>query len=468
MRFSVKFSVIVGALLFIYIAARAYFLSITHDEALTFDIIQGDLVRATTSNDHVLNTFLVKRFMSVFGEREWVLRAPNVLAYLLYLCFSIKILQRLGSPFFFIAGFGLLHFNPFLMDFFSLARGYGLSIAFMTMGLYYAMRIAREGQFRDGYLSLGLWGGVFAAVLSNYTILVFYLAIFAGYYAHVAFKPEGISLSRRLWANKFGIIANAGFLGSVLLESFRLKNKGQLYFGGDGSFLHEVVGSNLDCLLYFKDYGVLNGWVYWLAVATFVVIAAYYAWESYHRKVESDFMVAGFLLFTMSGIAIAIHHLEGVLYPMERTALFYYPIWVFALVFCFNGLRWKGIQYGVVGLLSACLMLHFLTTMNLSYSYTWFYDRHTKDAVERLEQLHEPGKGMMLGAHWKFGPAINYYRRVKRLDWLNPILIPGFDKRNCYDYYYILESERGDMDSCKGRNILIRQFGDIGAVLLKK
>ena len=439
-------TLITTAALFTYIAARATLLSITHDEALTFDIINGDLIRATTPNDHLLNTFLATQSIKLFGEKEWALRLPNVLAFLLYSTYTIKLLNRLPNPFFFLCGFLLLHLNPFLIDFFSLARGYGLSIAFMMMAIHYFISI-REKQ--DGIsnisLNMSLWASAFAGVLANFTILVFYLALLTAYYTYVLIEYLQKKRKPRTYLNiVFFALANSAFLAFAIHRTMLLKTQGQLFYGGQTDFLNDIAKSNFDCLLYFANYGDLAIWAYRLILFTIIIILTYTLWTLIKTK-QTDIKHIALLLLLTSAITILIHYAQGVLYPTERMALFFYPLWALATVFCLQETPLKLISYPILTTLAISLTIHFVKSTNLTYCFDWFYDQHTKEVVELLEKRHTPGQTIQLGAHWKFGPAINYYRKTKKLDWLNHIEIPGFEKQKPYDYYYILDTEKASI-----------------------
>src|SRR5690606_10228180 len=87
---------------------------------------------------HILNSILAKFCLLIFGQEVWAGRLPNVLSFLLYFWatyrFSLYIFKEkwwwvLASVSFFI-------FNPYLLDFFSLCRGYGLSICLMFYSVW--------------------------------------------------------------------------------------------------------------------------------------------------------------------------------------------------------------------------------------------------------------------------------------------------------------------------------------------
>ncbi len=80
-------------LLFSYIIARAYLLSLTCDESSTLNVLGSPNALDIwykpewfhTANNHVLNSALIRISVGLFGWHELSIRLPNVLAYALYL-----------------------------------------------------------------------------------------------------------------------------------------------------------------------------------------------------------------------------------------------------------------------------------------------------------------------------------------------------------------------------------------------
>jgi len=90
-----------------------------------------------TANNHVLNSLLIKALFSLGASSLAIIRLPNVLSFILYLYWGYKISVGKLSPVLGLGCFTLLICNPFLLDFFGLARGYGLSLGFMMGSLYF-------------------------------------------------------------------------------------------------------------------------------------------------------------------------------------------------------------------------------------------------------------------------------------------------------------------------------------------
>src|ERR1700758_5553931 len=129
----IVFALIVIALIVLDVY-KALHTSFTIDESDTYlhwvnssfmDIISYE---RPGTNNHILNTLLMKFSQALFGSSELALRLPNITAHFFYLLFSFKIFTKYCKPHA-ILFFVLINANPFLIDFFSLGRGYGFAIA---------------------------------------------------------------------------------------------------------------------------------------------------------------------------------------------------------------------------------------------------------------------------------------------------------------------------------------------------
>ena len=174
-----------------YEILRAVQVDITYDEATTYlNYLTGDplyVLNFVSTNNHFLNTLLARIFCFFGGNAEWVLRLPSLLGYVLYLVFSFLIVNKLSNKIIAAAGFLLLNFNPYVMDFFGLCRGYGLSLGLLMAAFFFYVsfleRISRQKQegYRDLSWSLGLAAcSVLAnlALLNVYAVLVFMALVF--------------------------------------------------------------------------------------------------------------------------------------------------------------------------------------------------------------------------------------------------------------------------------------------------
>ena len=129
---------ITAALFAILLAiVRARLQSITLDEATTyFWWVRAYSPWSPVSNNHVLNSLLIRLSTRAFGTSVLTVRLPSLLGAALYisicyfLCRSITDRFSLQFPVFIC-----LVYNPFILDFMVAARGYGLANAFLLAAI---------------------------------------------------------------------------------------------------------------------------------------------------------------------------------------------------------------------------------------------------------------------------------------------------------------------------------------------
>ncbi|MDO8898819.1 MAG: hypothetical protein Q7V19_14310, partial [Bacteroidales bacterium] len=148
----------------------------------------GDSPFIKTANNHLINTWLIRQSTRLSGSNsELALRFPNVLAFLVYGIAVWLILKPWkNNPLLYFSGYGLLLLNPYMIDFFSLARGYGLALAFGLMAIYFFVKTREPGQMkyfaRDFFFSmlfslLAAWSN-FILINLNIALLALYLLEF--------------------------------------------------------------------------------------------------------------------------------------------------------------------------------------------------------------------------------------------------------------------------------------------------
>jgi hypothetical protein len=169
----------------IFLVKRASVASFTIDEAATYlnylDAHPMTMFSFNSANNHLVNTILAKSFSALAGTSELVLRLPNLLAYAAYFLFSFLILHRvIKNKLLIIPGCLLLSLNPYVLDFFSLCRGYGLSLAFLMAALFFFFAFLdwppQDGPGRARRLRFSLAAAILA-VLCNFSLLNVYLSL---------------------------------------------------------------------------------------------------------------------------------------------------------------------------------------------------------------------------------------------------------------------------------------------------
>ena len=259
---------ILSSLLFSYTVIRAHLLSITWDEAFTYiEFVRNgkvlfDKYETMSANNHILNTWLVIIFTKLFGVTEFVLRIPSLIAQLFFLFYSAKLLKNIGNRWLVIAAFIVVNVNPYMLDFFCLSRGYGLSISMMMGSIYYFYLFhIKENKNRNAILSV-----LFAAlaVLANFVLLNYFVVLIGlilllfWYYSIRLNKQIKVRITFILKGITLPLIMAILLLWLVLPITIKLKEAGALFFGGNRSFWADTISTIVDRSFYEI------GYTYWL------------------------------------------------------------------------------------------------------------------------------------------------------------------------------------------------------------
>jgi hypothetical protein len=132
--------VLTASFALIWIFHRAFVQSLTMDEVTTLDYwVAPDAPThwEPHSNNHVLNSTLMRLSVLLFGRSEMALRAPALLGAVIYVISIYRLCMLLASGLTFRwALFVCFIYNPFIMDYLVAARGYGLALGFLSLAIY--------------------------------------------------------------------------------------------------------------------------------------------------------------------------------------------------------------------------------------------------------------------------------------------------------------------------------------------
>lgn len=474
-------------LLFAYTSLRADRLSLTHDECGSFSIWTNfDIFTCRTdpncwgtANLHWLYVLLMKPSVWLFGESELAIRLPALLGHLFYLFFSFKLVKwSMGrqwdrQPWLALLGVILLNFNPYLLEFSSLARGYGLAVAMMMTSLYFLARWMERQ--RQGDL-LKTFGSAFLAILSNFTMLNFYaclVAVLAGV-ALIDFFQK-----KENWLHLAGQVAGftLAFSGLLLWLLYRpigiLRERGEFEYGA-GSFwntFHSTIKTSLYGERYFHMYNVeiFGGALVLLQLAaTWIFVRDFLKNPGEPRR---RFYLAAVLLPLLISLAsIVQHHLLGSQYLVNRTALMFIPLGALPVFLLFVRLfekkypKWQLVLPVFIGLFCA---VHLLRAGQLKYTSEWGYDARTKDMLAYLNEKLPPGSKIKFGVHWLYHPSAVYYFKTVPYDFAAEPLTYSKELRtdDYFDYYYVQPS---DLPSMHPNYELEKRFSWSGCLLRRK
>lgn len=211
-------------IVFIDLIFRAINIPLTHDEIATFHhYVQRaayiPFFSPSDGNNHFLNTFLIYLCYKLFGYSALIIRLPNIIMYLIYCYFVWKLSGELKAFWLKIMLWIGLFFCIHFIEFFALARGYGMGFSLMTGGLYYYLKASKTSNVSYYYISFIL---LILASLSLLTLTYTLILLSTWILIREVVKPE-------LLRQKFKRIMLFLVLPALIilgLLSFRIKASG--------------------------------------------------------------------------------------------------------------------------------------------------------------------------------------------------------------------------------------------------
>lgn len=381
----------------VYVALRAHFIGPYQDEITTFFWYakKGDINpfhAHLDANNHVLNSLFIHISYLLFGTKLFFLRLPNILAFIIFCYYLFKISQLIKSQLLRFSLFITFLASIFFISFFSIARGYGISYAFLLGTFYFLLRIKDE--YREKYLVYGL---IFLSLSlwANLSLLLTSLPIF---FAYVFYFIKSKPFSKISYLYLLIYIVPVYFAIDFALL---LKNNGSLYLGIEGDFLFDAIMPLLFNLFYsFK-----------IAYALLFIggIGAVYL-ILFKRKslLKSNAFILFFILFSsVMGIYLSFYIL-GVGYPVERALLHIGVLFIVYLFFILDEFNLKLVNYLAL-ILPLFLVVFFFKEqgVNLTYIPIWRETTFHKSFFDKIDYNSE-NQPLIYGA----GPinkSLNHY-----------------------------------------------------------
>ena len=387
---------LLGLIAWVMVVLKAALVPITIDEASTYlDFVQSRRFLPGLSkweaNNHLLNSFLTILSSALFGNKPFALRLPNVLMFGVFIFQANIFIQRTLQHFKSALTLSLLlFFSPLIIEFFSLCRGYGLSLALLLWFVNALLSASKNGN--SNYAQLILSGALM--VSANLNLLPTYIA--------------GLAIMTFLQAKQKKINTSASFIwiaivGIFVFQGVLLKEHHCLYYGTN-NFLEVTLG-------YTSALYVGSDLLFWYFIPVMAVILVHLFSGSSARKWKSDFVVL-FLLLTAAFVApIAQHFLLGSPFPQDRT--FMHVLVLACLIFAVV-LDQRSIQMLNVGLVySAVILIGFFTSFKIDRSVLWPNDVISEGTLDELMKHHKSqGTPPIVFSDFKFSSVWDYTNTI--------------------------------------------------------
>src|SRR5579872_4973907 len=334
------------------VVIRACLQSITVDEADSFLQYARNPQPShwwPVSDNHVLNSLLMRLATAIFGVSNLTVRLPAILGALLYigsaLNLSLLVTNRRLLQWLL---FTCLVYNPMLLDYLVAARGYSLAIGFFLAAVAViasamitpgnGAALLRKGASVSVLLALSCSANLSFAIANAVTLTIFFLW---------AVRHSGFGRSHylRLAAAAYlpGLLAGLVLCGSVVLNW----PKGELYFGSKhmsemfdgfakGSF-DDLNPNLINPMLLHVLHPIKSPGPWIVALATLFLFANMEVSRFKNPGPQSESLGNLVRLVALISAATLLFHwlafkIIHIPLPKDRTGLFFLPLWTLVLV----------------------------------------------------------------------------------------------------------------------------------------
>ena len=319
------------------------------------------------ANNHFLNSFLGGAFIRLFqSDHILITRLPNLLALLIFGISAISLKQYIRSPLVHISLTIALLFSPYLIEFFSLARGYGLSWAFLLAGISLQISYYKKPSLLT-LVACGL--SLLFAAFANLALIV------VSAFGMLLFLIKGIRKPLHLLVT----LAFLSVLAYLINYSFNLQDIGKLYLGEFDGFLETTLLPLLEFNFSTANVLLLSTILF---VGIFLLLWLPFKLLQNRSLLPNHKLIPHAYFFVAVASIFILNVLFDIRYPMHRAAAHLIVLFTVALFFTMDQMELnKG-----AGLLGFLLLVNFGLQANLSHTKEWSYEHFDQALLEKIPE----------------------------------------------------------------------------------
>jgi hypothetical protein len=411
---------------FLWVFARACSQSITIDEADTYLFFVGRPYPShwdPSTNNHLLNSLLMRLVTSLFGLSNLAVRLPALIGAAIYITSSYVLCRRfplrLAWPV-----LACLVFNPLVMDHLVAARGYSLAVAFLMVQLTIAAGAAHL-KVRECAICSACAALSFAA---NFSFAVVSAAMLIGALLLACRDTP----DRRERGRVLAACVGPGLAVSLLLSIHAVLHFPVATLTYGAHTVGEMFGTVRRSSLYHLNPHIVNPTL--LSAAEFLApyllpaVLALAAWQFRRRQPAFAYLVVGVLAAAILGHLILLKTFH-VLLPKDRTA-----IWLVPLLTLAAGA--VAIDRRALRISLYALSVYYLLCLRLHSFKEWDWDADVQDAYPVLAWYNHEYGVTDIASNWQYGAALNFYRVKSGRESMKEIASP-LELHGGYDIYVL-------------------------------
>ena len=429
-----------------WMAWRAAELALTCDEATTLrwhvPATWGRIFafkRPIGSNNHLLNTLLIKLLLGFLPAKELVVRLPALLGFALYCAAARRWSLGWTSGARVLLGLILLTANPFVLDMGVLARGYGLALGLWAWAAVLLLEWGREP--RPSWRLPAAAACAALALCANLS-LVFPVAALGG-----LSLPCAVRGARRAGGPRWGTLGlasaswalAAGALACLYRPEVveRIQHSLEGWGGWRGVWVDSVASLVSASLPRTADPRWSEAGA--LALLVLLVLGSVQALLVWRRTgALGPLFLASAFTWLVLAMLCAHHWIAGARFPLDRGVLVLIP--AFTVVFMLLWEHARAVPWRAERLAPwlACVLLGLdLLACRFRTTHVWWFDASAREAMQAiaLETRGRPPGSVRLAVWRPVWSAIEHYRTTLGVAALAPTLpeppAPGADL-----YYY--------------------------------
>lgn len=402
---STEFRLVFGVFVFLwlYLIIRSFTVFDLHDELVTkwsyvihwFPFPNRGNIDA---NNHFFLSLLAGFFTRIFkSDSMFLLRLGSLLAFPIYFWSIYRLKFLFNQKWNFYALLITLSTTAFLIEFFGLARGYGLALAFLVFSLQQMIAYFHSNSTKT---LLGSLIGWILTVYASLTFLPFALIGVGMLGLFTISKSRGLRLrfERRLSGAEAHVVRFIPIVIALLLlayfvqYSFLLKELDKLYYGGTEGFFVNTVHT-----LTRYIWSVEIVWVDVLLVLLtgFILFATIKQYSKSKSLFDSKMIFSLFFFLAIAGIFAQRLILE-VNFPEDRTALYLVIFFFGALFLSIDQLTHKkGFGIFFIGFSLTFFLLNFNFTHSIA-----FFQEHLDEELVTLIPKNVKGTPPTTAGRW--------------------------------------------------------------------
>lgn len=333
------------------------------------------------ANNHFTNSLLAGLFYRLFGtDSALIMRLPGLLAFPVYFWSLYRIAGHLKSSLNALSLVAVMGFTVFVVEYFSLSRGYGLSFAFLALALERTMAFQVKGN--SGALVVAGLAWVLA-IYSNLALLP--LAAFGVFHLCTLMWK---SVSKRWFIFPLVLLGPLGYLS---LYSMHLNELGKLYLGGQSGFIDVTLHS-----LTRLAWGLNNLWVDVLVGVVFATLFIGLAASVLRHKEVKPVMIVPLYLVVAVVATFLMNWLLGINFPEHRGAVHLALLFLASVIILLDEVKLQLITVALT--LGSLVLFGFQATT--TYSRNYYFDYFNPEFISQLPEKVNGIPPATYGEYW--------------------------------------------------------------------